>query len=195
MHPTLVAQALASRPEIREAAARVRAAEELERREELRPYIPELRLSARGGGLGGGPCSDFGRFSEQGDLSVGLVWHIRGLGLAEGPARRQREARRRQAAIAQSMVRDHVVEEVAVAWRKALDARRRTEHVARNVEESLRSLDLNLRRIRGVEGLPIEALQAIQASAAARLAWVNAVAGFNRAQLRLLRAVGRTPDA
>ena len=62
-----------------------------------------------------------------------------------------------------------------------------------NVAELLASLDLNMARIRGAEGLPIEALQAIQAAATARDTYLDAVGEFNRSQFFLLRAVGRAP--
>jgi len=62
-----------------------------------------------------------------------------------------------------------------------------------NVAELLASLDLNMARIRGAEGLPIEALQAIQAAATARDTNLDAVGEFNRSQFFLLRAVGRAP--
>ena len=58
------------------------------------------------------------------------------------------------------------------------------------MEESLDSLHLNMTRIRGGEGLPIEALQAIQSVAKARSAYLNAVIVYNKTQFELLRALG-----
>lgn len=190
----LVAKALAVRPEIREAKARVEAAKELERREELRPFIPELRLAARAGGLGGGTGSALDRFGSEGEFSVGLVWTVRSLGFGEGPAGMKRTALRRQAAIALTMTRDEVAHEVTVAWQEVRDERRRIGLAVESIEEANRSLELNMRRIRGAEGLPIEVLQAMQASATARHAYVDAVAGYNRAQIHLLHAIGRSPE-
>ena len=53
------------------------------------------------------------------------------------------------------------------------------------------SYDRNLLRVRADEGLPIELLQAIQARAASLQDRTTAVAGYNRAQLRLLYATGQ----
>ncbi len=58
-------------------------------------------------------------------------------------------------------------------------------------EESYR---LNRQRIQEGEGLPIEMLQAIRARADAQNAYLSTVANYNRAQFRLLWAVGEPPS-
>ncbi len=55
---------------------------------------------------------------------------------------------------------------------------------------ALSSYEQNLLRITNVQGLPLEALQSIQALAAARRDYLRAVTDFNIAQFALLRAVG-----
>lgn len=87
------------------------------------------------------------------------------------------------------MVQDAVAAQVTVAFLRARDGRRQAELAARGVEESLRSLDLNMRRIRGAKGFPIEALRTIQAAAAARAACASAAGEPNHLQFLLLHAV------
>jgi outer membrane protein TolC len=48
----------------------------------------------------------------------------------------------------------------------------------------------NLERIRNAEGLPIEALQSIQALDQARREYLRSVVEYNQAQFRLHRALG-----
>ena len=187
----LVGLAMEARPEIRSLTAVVMAEEASERQEGLRPFLPRLLLGLRGGGLGGGTGSDFEQLGDEGELTAALIWGVRNLGFGESAVRRREAARTRRAMVRLEMARDSVAEEVTVAWLQAREGRRQVELAVVNVAESLDSLDLNMRRIRGAEGLPIEALQAIQAAATARDAYLDAVGGFNRSQFLLLRAVGR----
>jgi len=188
----LIELAMDSRPEIHTRASTVRAMEEDERQETLQPFIPRIELGLRGGGLGGGTGSDFEDFDGEGELTAGLVWEVRNLGFGESASRRRQAARTRRAKIQLEMVRDSVSEQVTVAYLQAREGRRQVELAMQNVEDSLQSLDLNLQRIHAAEGLPIEALQAFQASATARDAYLTSVGEFNRSQLLLLRAVGAT---
>jgi outer membrane protein TolC len=186
-----IRQALANRPEVRESDAAVLAQEERLRQERVRPFVPSVHLAGEAGGFGGGPGSEFERFSERGDLALLLVWQLESLGLGNRALTREREAQLRHARLESSRVRDRVAEEVAGAHDRVIERGRQVDLARENVAEAVRSLDLNLRRIRGAEGLPIEVLQAIQAAAAARQAYVQAIAGYNRAHVDLLRAVGR----
>ena len=89
------------------------------------------------------------------------------------------------------LIRDTIAAEVTDAYVR-LQGRYRSISVAKNnVEESLQSLHLNMTRIRGGEGLPIEALQAIQSVAKARSAYLDAVIVYNKTQFELLRALGK----
>jgi outer membrane protein TolC len=189
----LVALAMDARPEIRSLTFGVSAEEAQGRQERLRPFMPRLVLGLRGGGLGGGTGSDFEDFSDEGQLTAGLVWGVRNLGFGESAVRRREAAQTRRAKVQLQLVRDAVAEEVTVAYLQARGRRRQVELAMQNVAESLDSLDLNMARIRGAAGLPIEALQAIQAAATARDTYLDAVGEFNRSQFLLLRAVGRAP--
>lgn len=186
----LIEQASRVRPEIRSLMSTVLAEEQRERQEGLRPLIPELQIGAYGGGFGGGTGSDFDDFSESGEFSVGLVWNLRNLGFGQAAQQRRRELQTRRAKIRLQITRDTVTEEVTVAYVRAREGRRQMELAVENVKESRISFDLNMQRVHGAEGLPIEALQALQAAAEAREAYIRSIADFNRSQLDLLRAIG-----
>lgn len=157
----------------------------------LRLDLPEaLELGVRAGGLGGGTGSDCGSFSEEGELSASLGWRLRNLALGEAAVREGQESRARRARIELQMMRDAVAEQVTVSFFRVREGCRQVELAQSNVQESLRSLELNMRRIRCAEGLPIEALQAIQACATAREDYLESIGEFNRAQFQLLHAVG-----
>ncbi len=187
----LIEEALANSPEVREREALVEAAGERENLESIRPFVPEIRLEASGGGFGGGTGSDFENFGERGDVAAFLVWEFESLGFGNAARLRgsRAELRRERASLSEARLR--AASEVSVAWQESRLKKEQIALATRGVEESARSLDLNFRRIRGAEGLPIEALDAIRTAAAARRAQIDAVVGYNRAQVELRHALGR----
>jgi outer membrane protein TolC len=191
----LTERALATRPETEERSALVQAAFERLRQERIRPFIPRVLLDISAGGYGGGTGSHFTNFSDRTDFNVLAVWELRNLGLGNQALERQREAQQLQAATSEELIRDLIAAEVAEAYHQIHERRRQIDVGQQAVAESLRSLELNMNRIRGAEGLPIEALQAIQSVAAARRSYLAAVTNYNRAQFVLLRAVGQPPTA
>jgi outer membrane protein TolC len=85
---------------------------------------------------------------------------------------------------------DQVAQEVAEADVQ-ITIRQQQLEIARAAVDSARdSYRRNIDRIRDGQGLPIEALQAIQALEASQRAYLDAVASHNRAQLQLQWALG-----
>jgi outer membrane protein TolC len=193
--PGLIARAQSERPENEEQAAIVQSAYERMRQEHLRPFIPRLLADFAAGGYGGGEGSHFASFSDRTDFTVLAVWELRNLGMGNRAIQRQREAQLLQAETFSDFVRELISAEVAEAYHQVHERRRQIEVAQKSVAESLKSLELNMNRIRGAEGLPIEVLQAIQSVAAARRAYLAAVTNYNRAQFQLLRAVGQPPTS
>jgi outer membrane protein TolC len=191
----LTAQALATRPETEEQSALVEAAFQRLRQQRVRPFIPRVLVDFSAGGYGGGTGSHFTNFSDRTDFNLLAVWELRNLGLGNQAIQRQYEAQQLQAETSEQTIRDLIAAEVAEAYYQVQERRRQIEPAQRAVVESLRSLELNMNRIRGAEGLPIEVLQAIQSVAASRRVYLQAVMNYNRAQFQLLRAVGQPPSA
>ena len=189
----LIAQGLAVRPENEEQSALVQATQERLRQERLRPLIPDVVVDFSAGGFGGGQGSHFGNFSDRTDFTASALWELRNLGFGNRALRRQREAQLLQADTLAEQIRDLISTEVAEAYYQVQQRRQQIAIAQKSVDESLKSLELNMNRIRGVEGLPIEVLQAVQSVAVARRAYLAAVTNYNRAQFQLLRAVGQPP--
>jgi len=190
----LLALAQESRPELRVLQANLRAQEQGERQEQWSVLIPQLDLGLYSGRLGGGEGSKFRDYTEEDQFSATLTWSLRNLGLGESAARREAAARTKSARLRFLMAQDQVAQEVTLAHLEVQAGPAQIEYAAQNVREAAASLDLNLRRSRAAEGLPIEALQAIRANAQAKQAMSETLARFNRAQFHLLQAVGSVPQ-
>ncbi len=188
--PALIEQARWNLPAVLKRRARVEELKRTRDRERWRPLLPELRVGVSGGGFGGGPGAEIDDFSERGDLIAVLVWEAQNLGLGNRGRLREQEARLRQSIIALDRALEETGAQVTNAYYHAQHRRGQIEISVTNVEESRNSFDLNMTRIRGGEGLPVEALQAVQASAHARNNYIRSVARFNRSQVELLLSVG-----
>ncbi|MEO2016005.1 MAG: TolC family protein [Fuerstiella sp.] len=188
---TLIAQGQGTRPEVGEQHALAQAQLANNRRQELRPFIPSLNLGVSAGGFGGGMGSDINRFDGRADIDAMLVWEVRNLGFGERAARGESSSRYRQAVFRSHQVQDQIAEEVRNAWHRVRAGRQRMDISRDNVGEAVRLVDMNFQRIRGLEGLPLEAIQALHAVSQARLSYLRAIVEYNKAQADLLRAVGR----
>jgi outer membrane protein TolC len=191
--PDLIAQGLASRPELAAHQALVQAAIERLRQEEWRPFIPSLQVGLSAGGFGGGPNSFFGNFSDRADLDALVVWELKGLGFGNRALQRERASQQVQAALTAEQMRDTIAAEVTRAYYWVRLRRQQSEAARAQVEAAAEALPLNFKGILGGELRAIEAQQAIQALAAARSQYVATVSEYNRAQFALLRALGLPP--
>ncbi len=188
----LVSRALARRPELDEAAARLEAARTARRAATQGPMIPTLGAQASLGGLGGGPGStSIGHdFDLSADYTLGVSWRVGPGGLFDKTRQRETAARERQVELEQEKVRDvirrQVVEQhvrlrslatqVGLA-RKALEAAEQTAGLSRQ------------RRETGVSGV-LEDLQAEEELTRARRDYLATVADYNQAQYGLKFVVG-----
>ncbi|MCP4787994.1 MAG: TolC family protein [Fuerstiella sp.] len=187
----LIAQGQGARPEVGEQHALTQAQLANNRNQELRPFIPSLNLGVSAGGFGGGMGSDIDRFDGRADIDAMLVWEVRNLGFGERAARGETSSRYRQAVLRSHQVQDQIAEEVRSAWHRVRAGRQRMDISRDNVSEAVRLVDMNFERIRGLEGLPLEAIQALHAVSQARLSYLRAIVKYNKAQADLLRAIGR----
>lgn len=190
----LVATGLSNRPELKESQALVAAAVEALRREKYAPLVPSVLMGFSttrfGGGIGSKPEYFGGRY----DLDAMLVWELRNLGLGEGAITRERAANIRVETFAKLRLVDQVAQEVAEANAQAQIREKQVAIAQQAIERASSSYQRNIDRIQDGEGLPIEALQSIQALEVAQRTYVTAVASFNRAQLQLQWALGWPVD-
>lgn len=188
---SLVAQAVAHRPELQEASSRIAAACSRVAEEEWRPWLPNVNLGVSGGAFGGGSGSDVTPLDGRFDFDAGLVWEVRNLGFGTRAVQLRRESEHRQELLKRNQLSDQIAAETGRAWFE-VKAGREAMHVAeQNIATATEVYEKNLQRIQGLAGLPLEALQAVQAVSDARYRYLNTVTAYNQAQCRLLRAIGQ----
>lgn len=186
----LVATGLSNRPELRENRALVQEAIQRLKREKFSPLLPSVVMGMSYGALGGGQGSYMGQFGDRVDFDVALWWEVRQLGLGERALRNENRSRIEQARWRHVQLMDQVAQEVTQAFVQSR-ARRAQVNVAREgLEFAVDSHRRNMDRIRQGEGLPIEALQSVQALDASRRDYLRAIIEYNEAEFRLYRALG-----
>jgi outer membrane protein TolC len=186
----LVATSLSNRPELAESRFLVGAAVDRLRRERNAPLIPSVLLGLSYGGNGGGLGDDISNYGDRMDFDAVAYWEVRNLGYGEQAARNQARAAVEQARWKQVQVMDQVASDVAEAYAQVVSRREQIELARTGIAAARESYRLNSERTQEGVGLPIEALQAIQALDAAQRQYVRSVADYNRAQFRLQRALG-----
>jgi outer membrane protein TolC len=190
----LIDQAVAARPEIRNADAQRDAAWYGRRQERLRPWIPHLYAGVSGGGFGGGAGSEIENFGGRADFDVAAVWELENLGFGNVARQRDQQSVFRQANLAIEQVRDLIAAEVAQSYQRVQLRLRQIDVTRPQVETASQAMRHNLEGIRGGELRPIEIQQAIGALASSRTGYLDAVTDYNVAQLQLLRAIGQPPS-
>jgi outer membrane protein TolC len=186
----LVETSLSNRPELAESRFLVGAAVERLRRELNAPLIPSVLLGMSYGGNGGGLGDDISNFGDRMDFDAVAFWEVRNLGYGEQAARNQARSALEQARWRQVQVMDQVASDVAEAYAQVVSRREQIDLARTGIAAARDSYRRNSERTQEGVGLPIEALQAIQALDAAQRQYVRSIADYNRAQFRLQRALG-----
>lgn len=188
--PELVSIGLSNRAELAESQYLVGAAVERLRREKYAPLVPSLLLGFSYGGNGGSPSSDINSFGDRADFDAAIFWEVRNLGFGEASARQEARAQLEQTRWEKVRVMDQIASDVAEGRAKIVARKDQIALAQAGISAARDSLRRNIERIRNGEGLPIEALQAIQALDQAQRQYVQTIADYNRAQFRLHRALG-----
>jgi outer membrane protein TolC len=189
--PALIAHAHMYRPEMAQHQAEVELNRERLRAERWRPLLPNVHVGISAGGFGGGVNDELHQLDGRGDFDLLAVWQLKNLGFGTRAAQREQRSRLRQSVFANFRIRDVVAADVARAFHEMHALRKQLDLAEKNVELSRESHRKNDARIRGLEGLPLEALNALQTLASSREDYITAVTEYNRAQVRLLHAIGR----
>lgn len=190
----LVSRALAARPELTQADARLAAVREQHRGAVHAPLIPVVNASATVGGLGGdtGLRSWSRGFDNSNDYGVGLSWRIGPGGLFDRSRVRSSEARLRRGELELEQTRDTIRRQVVefAARASSLSAQLASLRAALDSAEKTAQLSRE-RRAQSVSGV-LEDLLAEEELTRARRDYVSAVAAFDQSQHALLRALGGT---
>lgn len=186
----LVAQGLSRRPELAESRLLVAEAVTLLRRERLAPLLPSVLLGTSYGAMSAGINTNMAPGTGRLDADAVAYWELRNLGLGDRAARDGASSLVRQAQVKQLAVMDQVSREVTEASAQS-QARRRQIEIARDgVQAAVESHQRNLDRIEAAKGLPIEALQSVQALANAQREYLRSLVDYDAAQFTLYRALG-----
>jgi outer membrane protein TolC len=115
------------------------------------------------------------------------------LGVEKKPPLNAPHSRRWAADLRQVATLDLVRSEVADAYAKthARFAQIRTCELA--IQSSIEAYQEDLRRIMGQIGLPLEVLNSLRLLSRARVAYLNAILDYDRAQFELYVALGKPP--
>jgi outer membrane protein TolC len=191
-HPVadLVAEGLSQRPELSESRWLVNEASERLRREKYAPLLPSLLLGVSYGGMSGGVGTDFGPFKDRLDADAIAYWELRNFGYGDRAARNEAGARVEQARWREVAALDRVAGEIVEAHARVRSRQQQLIVAEKGVATAQDSYRRNWLRIENAQGLPIEALQAIQALGLARRDYLRTVIDYNVAQFQLLRAIG-----
>jgi outer membrane protein TolC len=195
----LIALGLVRRPELGERRAAIRAALLGLEGTKVLPFSPTILLGFSGGGFGGGSNlvkPVFGGFGGRTDLDAVAYWTIRNLGVGNVALIRIADANLRANRYQEIGMLNLVRSEVAEAYAKthARFAQIGTyEAAVRSGLDGFRE-DFALIRERGVRTvLPIELLNNSNLLNESRMAYLDAIVGYNRAQFELYVAMGQPP--
>jgi outer membrane protein TolC len=210
----LIAIGLTNRPELASQQALVQAALERVRQERVRPLVPSVILEGAPGPASPGSYLQAGVFAsgahgagnptlEREDVSVGLVWELKNLGLGNRALVRERRSEQQQLLVDLSRLQDVVAADVVGARSQLRSAAARIANAERGLEEARLAYEGSLQELgkigrAGVVAIEVrrafEVIDAIRSLSRAYDTYFTTVNDYNRAEFRLYRAIGYSAD-
>ncbi len=188
---SLVAEAVAARPEVKESLALVRLADETRKGAVYGPLIPTVAGQAAVGNLGGGRDGGLVVSGSSRDYLAAVGWRIGPGGLFDLGRIRASRARLGEAQWNAEKLKDGVAREVVEAHARVLS---RQEQVA-TAKEALAVAEQGLELARGRKqfevGVVLENILAEQDQTRTRQDYVRAIGEYDKSQYALARALGR----
>lgn len=209
--PDLVAVALMQRPELAARRSEVRTVLYELSLARVLPFSPNVVLGFSAGDFGGGsnlistppgyigPSGQlltgprFGNFDGRADLDVVVFWQFRNLGVGNLALVRAAESRVRQTRLRESEALNLVRSQVAEAHALVAAGLPQIEAAERAVKAGRGAFSQDLDRIKGGQGLPLEAVDSLRLLSQARYELLDTIVDYNRAQFQLWVALGRPP--
>jgi outer membrane protein TolC len=196
----LLAVAALNRPELLARRAAIQAALlELDGARVL-PFSPTILMGFSGGAFGGGSdiaaslgLPRFGDISGRTDFDVAMYWSLRNLGVGNKALIDAARARLKTSQFQELDVLDTVRQEVVAAYVRALSWLAQVNWQAQAVRAGEMASKEDLIRVRGREARPIELLDSLRQVIEARRDYLNAIVGYNQAELQLYVALGNPP--
>lgn len=186
----LVERALAVRPEIKAAQARVAASRDAKDGALIGPLIPSLGASAFLGGLEGGPRGVAGELGGSRDYALTVGWRIGPGGLFDSGRVDASRARLEAARIEANKAALRVAREVVEAWTRVRSSSDQIATAKEALAAAQETLHLSQERKEFGIAAVLENILAEQDLTRARNDYVGAVAEYDKAQYGLARAIG-----
>ena len=189
---SLVAQALATRPELNQSAAFVAAARKAKESAVVGPLVPTVGAQMFLGGLGGGRNDSTGNFGNSEDFLIGLSWRIGPGGLFDAARKRGSVARLNQAKLGNEKLKDNIIRQVVEGHTRVQSLGDQLATARRALAAAEETLRLTRARKEFAVGIVLENIQAEQELTRARNDYLGLIAEYNKAQYGLVKAVGAT---
>lgn len=190
---SLVGNALANRPELKQSGAETEAAAKARSGAIYGPLVPSLRAEYFYGGLGGGRYdSATEHFNDSQDFGVGLSWRVGPGGIGDFPRIDANTARLRASELTGERLELDVKRQVVEAHARVQSYGDQLNSAREALAASEEALKLARARQQFGVGEVLENIQAEQDLTRSRLDFLTVVTEYNRAQFALRRAIGRT---
>jgi outer membrane protein TolC len=184
-----------ARPELAALSAEIARKQIQVKQERTRPLFPTISLGFSAGNFGGGTDPAFGQFGNRTDIDLMAYWTLKNMGVGNWALQKQRLSEQRQTMLERDRAGNLINREVADAQALVI-ARRQDIDIARErLATAERAFREDLKRIKGLVGLPIELLNSLNRLVGARVDVVRVVQNYNLAQMQLFVALGQTPLA
>ena len=187
---SLVAQALGTRPELKQTQALLHAARANKDGAVYGPLIPSVSAQAFGGGLGGGPDGGPNNFGAEGDYLVGVMWRIGPGGLFDSGRVNASKAQLATVKLGEAKLKDSITTQVVVSLTRVQSLWAQIALAEQNLATATETLRLTRERKQYGVGIVLEDIQAQQDLTQARSDYFTALAEYNKAQYALNKAVG-----
>jgi outer membrane protein TolC len=190
----LVASAEVDRPESDQADALLAAAEGDLSAQRYGWFLPSVSFNVSSGEFGGAPGSSVPGTDNRQDRSLMLYWQLDGVGFGQRARIEEKRAQLQQLTLEREKLRDAIAAEVRESYARVVSLKSQVALADVAVAHAQRAYELNRTRIFDRQGLPLEALSAMQTLANAELGALEARAGLAVAQLRLHTVLGNPVD-
>jgi outer membrane protein TolC len=175
--------ALAKRPEVEESHQRAASATAAKKAAVWNALGPEVALEGAFGGIG----KTFGNVDERTSVSGFVGWTLSGSAFGRI---KSASARISESQITQEIVQNIIESEVIKAYEETLLTQEQIETAKKGLNAAEKSFELSQTNLKLGTGITLEVLQALEAVTDARTRLVEAVVEYNKAQVRLLNALG-----
>ena len=206
----LIPIGLTGRPELASQQALVQAALARIKQERIRPLVPSLILQGSpgpsgpggdlmGGVFGSGAHGAGNPWLAREDVSVGLVWELKNLGLGNRALVRERQGEQQQLLVELFRIQDQVAAEIARAHVQVRSAASRVTSAESGLREAGLAYDGSVGELGKVERAgdvevlvrrAFEVIDALRSLSTAYDTYFLSINDYNRAQFQLYRSLG-----